>query len=79
MQDTDNKDECNGTRQDAKRPVERLVMRNCASCKHYTKPEDGYSCGRCNYPVPAWLLYGCSGGGFVTEMQGDDCAVYERA
>jgi len=67
------------SREDAKRPVERLVMRACASCKHYAKAEDGYSCGRCHYPVPAWLQIGCSGGGFVAELQGEDCAVYERA
>jgi len=67
------------TAKDAKRPVERLVKRDCSSCKHYAEPEDGYSCGQCNYPLPAWLKSGCSNGGFVATLQGDDCVTYERS
>ena len=50
----------------------------CKECVFYVPPDQGFSCGTCDYPVPEYLKITSSGAfiGYPT-VSGADCAVFK--
>lgn len=53
------------------------MSKNCKDCVFYVPPKEGYTCGSCEYPVPAWLRIGVSGGGFLNGSEAGNCQTYK--
>lgn len=49
--------------------------RDCRQCIYYAPVRKGFSCGKCEYPVPEWIKI--SGVPFVAGVEGKSCQLYK--
>lgn len=51
-------------------------MSDCKDCVFYKPPADGYSCGKCIFPIPGWLKFS-GAGGFVQGWEARECDMFK--
>ena len=55
------------------------MSRSCLNCRWFSPPEKGGICGKCEYPVPGWMLvHGC--GSYLSETgnEAGHCKLYSE-
>jgi len=51
-----------------------LAARTCQTCQHYVFSQDANMCGKCLYPVPAWITNSATP--FVSGWEGANCPLH---